>query len=661
MARTTKQDEYFNRLMLHYRYWTQDMDTRRTRKNGWNDIVNAYMGKLPANWPFLSMVVDPRIRTSVLEKTSRLLNAKLQGRLIPRENGDVTKARINNAVLDFQWDYANEGGSMIEKVANADQIARLFGAAFALIYWNNARNTNEIKIIDPRDIGFDGAATHIRNARWVQVREYTTWDKLAERGFQVGKLKRQAEEGIVSPNRQDVNYESVVKGNRGLQNRVGEIDDPKNPIVEVVTEYKPDSVCIYLPRYAEVLYEGKNPYKHGKIPLAMLRYYPLGDDIYGEPEIESVLPLQRAINAVLCGFIDEMSLSMRPPLKISSQGVRIETIEYGPGAQWIMQNPNLVQEMQLGGQVIANFNAIYPSLVAAFNTAIGDSSLGISNVRGEFNQKTATEVKQLEGQQNNRDQYNQLYLGEFLKDIMMMWLANNKQYLFDDPSKKYFTLKIIGQDNIQALQAMKLDDMEIPDYAMQEISKTVMSNPQAVTDDMLNDVMEDVAVPKNPVITNPEAENPSDYIVKKKLDVKQNGQEAELYITPDDFEGDFDYIPDVSSMAAGAGQMLKDARQNALTLALNPQVTQQLMQQGEEIKIKELLIQAFEDGGIKDAEGLFQTIQNGQPNMGGQTIPPGLNGTQASQINNQSGGVGGVPAVPQAVPNQPQFPGISAA
>lgn len=636
--------------MLHYNHGRQDMDTRRTRKNGWNDVINAYMGKLPANWPFLSVVTDPRIRTTILEKTSRLLNAKLQGRLVPRENGDTVKAKINNALLDFQWDFANEGGSMIEKIAFTDQICRIYGAAFVLIYWDVKKECNEIKLLDPRDLSFDGAATHIRNARWVQVREWTTWDKLEARGYNVSKLKRQAAKGEVTSQLQSTSYESQVKANRGLQNRVGEIDDTKNPIIEVVTEWTPTTCTIFLPRYGEIVYDGPNPYKHGKIPIAMLRYYPLGDDIYGESEVEAVIPLQRAINAILCGFIDEMNFAMRPPLKIVSGQARIETIEYGPGAQWIVANPNAVTEAEIGGQVVANFNSVYPALVAAYNTAMGDSSLGVSNVRGQFSEKTATEVNQLSTQQNNRDQFNQLFLGEFLKDIMMMWLANNKQYLFDDPSKQYYVLKIIGKDNIKLFQQMKLDDTDIPEYAMQQIAQTVATNPGAVTDDMLQNIMSDVAVPKNPVVLNPGEANPSNYNIKKKLDVYENGEEADLYLTAEDFDGDFDYIPDVTSMAAGATKMLKDARANAIQTAILPPVTQGLAAQGFTINWKELITDAFEDGGVKDAEGLIIPLQqlNGNQNVGSGPgpIPPG-------PINSP---VPGVPSLPPG--NPPQAPGV---
>lgn len=640
MAKAKTSDEKLVLLLDHYSKATQDMDTRRVRKNGWNDVINAYMSKLPANWPYTAMVTDPRIRTTILEKTARLLNSKLQGRLIPREGGDVVKARINNAILDFQWDNASNGGSMIEKVANSDQISRIFGASFAMAYWDVKKETNELKIADPRDIFIDPSATHIRNAKWVQYREYSTLETLEDRGYNVSKIRKYLKSAnpdhLKNSDQRSSNYVSQVLSNRGLEDRIGQ--DLTNPVVEVVTEYTKDYLCVFVPRYGEVVYEAKNPYKHGNIPFAQLRYYPIPDDIYGESEVESVIPLQRAINAVLCGFIDEMNMAMRPPLKLIAGQYVKSSIEYGPGAQWILNSQGAAEEAVIGQGAIQNFNATYPALVAAFNTAMGDQSLGTSAVSGQFGKKTATEVASLEKQQNSRDQYNQLYLSEFLKDIMMMWVSNNQQYLFDDPEKKYKIYKIIGKDNIKSFQSMMLDERDIPDYAMQEIQETVAMNPDAVTPEMMTEIAMDASVPTNPVFTNPDEKDPEMMDIKSKLDVKKNGEEADLYVEPEDMVGVYDYVPDVKSMSAGAGIMQQQAQDKFMERVLNPQVSALLQSQGEVANIKELLIADAENAGYKDAERLFQpaqqagNVQGGQPGTIPGQMPPGAPGMQGMGI-----------------------------
>lgn len=653
MARQTEQD-VFNDVNRHFQMATQDSDTRRTRKNGLNDVIDQYMGRFKANWPYDSQVNDPRIRTTILEKTARLLNSKLKGRLVPREGGDVQGARINNSLLDFQWDQANEGGSMLEKVATMDQHTRMFGASFAMIYWKSVYRKGEaifdgpeLKVIDPRDILIDPSASHIRNTNWAQVREWTTVDKLEEKHKSASDsqwknlpaLKRMVKDGV--SNKRNTRYSSQEKTNRTAQDRMG--DDEIYPIIETVTELRKNRLIVFAPNYGLILKDIPNPYDFKQIPIVQLRYYPLGNELWGESEVEPVMPLARAINAILCGFLDEMNLKMRPPLKIASSGVRIETIEYGPGAKWIMNDPNNVVEMESRGEAIKNFNTSYSALVAAFNTAMGESSLGTSNV-GRFQpDKTATEVNQLEAQSNSRDQYNQLYLEQMLKDLMMMWQSMNKQFLFRDKSMHTYILRIIGRDNIKAFQNMQMEGKDLPPEAEDELAQYVQTNPN-VSDGELQTLVEELSIPGQPVIMNPNERNPENFEIKGKFELDDNGESGELIMTPEDMEGVYDYIPDVKSMAIGASDEQSRGLRTAVETMLNPAVQQMLMQEGSSVKIRELLIDMLEDAGTKDAESLFESA--GASPTGGVPAPVEPNGVQ------------GVPGVPQAVPAQPSPGGL---
>lgn len=583
-------------LLKRYRQGVDDIDIRSKRKNGWYQIFDAYMNKLPANWPYRVRVTDPRIRTTLMEKTGRLMNSKLQGTLVPREGGDIISARVNNALLGYQWDNATKGGTMLEKLTWCDQTSRMLGGAFVQAYWDTEKESNEIKKIDPRDIFFDPGATHISTAKWVQVREFTTVDNLE--GYNI--------QGIdFSTTKRENAYQSFVKRNRGLEDKYG--DDPVNPVVEVVTEWTNDREVAFLPKYHAVVRDRQNPYKHKRIPVAMLRYYPLGDDIYGESEVEPVLSLQRAINSILCGYLETMNLAVRPPVKILSTETRGETIVYNPGARWILNNLSSGQEVRVGEGAINSFNSTYPALVAAFNTAMGDQSLGISNIKGYQTDKTATEVANIEKQQNSRDQFNQIFLAEFLKDIMMMWLSNNQQYLFDDPSKHVQVIRIIGKSNIDELEKMGMSEADIPEEAIQEISSTIEQSPEAIGENTLAQLLADLKVPRRGVILNPNDE-PENFQIKRKLEIQPNG-EAELYITPEDMQGVYDYVPDVKSMAIGSNEQMQRGRLKSFELVTSPTVQQGLAAEGTKLKMSEFIATLMEDQGINDAQGYFEKIE----------------------------------------------------
>lgn len=610
-------------LLRNYTRGTADMEQRLNRKNGWKDIVKMYLNQIPTPWPFIAKVTEPLIRTAILEKNGRLLNSKLRGKLVPREHGDIISAKINNALIEYQWDRADVGGSMLEKVAMADLNCRLFGAAFAWIYWDVEKECNEMKIIDNRDVLLDPRLDHIRSAtddNWVQIREWLTPDALKARGYDVPSLEK-----VDVNDQRSTTYDSIVKNIRGVDDAT---TDPESPVLEVVHQLTNKETITFLPRHKKVLKTKKNP--KGKIQVAMLRYYPLPEDIYGESEVEPVMGLARAVNWFLSGFMEEGNKMMHPPVITSEAGVRRETIVHTPGAIWIANDPSMIREFQQGRGIIEAFNNVYPMLKNAFNTAMGSQSIGVSSQQGgSFQDKTATEVREQSQQQSSRDQYNQLYLGEFLKDVMMMWVTNNQTHLLDDATKATYVLRIVGQDQMKAFERMGLGEYDIPDENMD----VMMQEAEAgASEQQLMQMKEEAQVPMYPVVTNPEA-NPEDYDVVPKLN-SLNDDEAELYIEKSDLDKEalLDFIPDIKSMAAGSSIEKKEGRMMAYTLATQPQTQQLLQADGFRLKGKELLATIFTDNNFNDADSYFEELQE-QPGAGMQGVnaPAGQPGLPVPQ------------------------------
>ena len=648
-------------VIRHYLEWTMDNQKRRTRPNGWDAITDAYWGKLPNDWPYQSKVVDPRIRTTLLEKKARLLNQKLRGRLVPREGGDELKARVNNAILDFQWDNANDGGTMLSKWGAMDQDTRMYASRFALTKWRHEEDSkgnvlfdgNEFYPLDIRDTGVDASFTHVRNAKWVQVREWAKVEDMEKvndlpngKKIYPGLPELQATM-LNSNNRRDNAYPNRILQIKGLVDRVGE--DKSFPVVELVTEYRKDRWITFSPRYKVILRDIPNPYKHGKIPVVQLRYYSVTGDGWGESEIEPVLPLWKAIQAILCGYLDNMNVHNRPPLKIIDSAVRIETIVFGPEAQWSMDRPDAVTEFQGSNSAMQYFQTAYSSAVSAFNTAMGDTSQGVSAVDPFNPQKTATEVQNSAKQQNTRDQDNQTQLSEALQDMMSMWLANNQQFLFADSNKQEYIMRILGTDLFNYFKRAGLDEQELTIPAMKAIGDIIQQQDGNVSDQDLQTLVDAGKTPKFPVQANPSEKNPKKQTFKPKMTMGDMGNEAEITVVPEDLEGTYDYIPDVKSMSAGSSDQLQQARTDAINrLTTNPIILQQLQAQGVTPDIKELLIADLENAGLTDAERYFP---QSQPNIAGQVGPGG-----APQPNVPVGGLQGGPVAGPQGSQQPQVP-----
>ena len=652
----SKKEKQINILMSHFRMWDEDNEIRRTRKGGWDDITRAYWGQLPTQWPYISRITDPRIRTSVLEKDSRLLNKKPKGKVLPRSGGaNVIKSAVQNAVLSLQWDNATYGGTMQEKLIISSQDTRLYSSKFAFVYWREAINEkgektfsgNEMKPLDIRDCGMDPKATHIRDAKWFQHRDWMFVEDMEEENKIAGKtvwknlrkIKTSMNaDAAKTSDRRDNTRDSQVKSIQGLTDRVGE--DKAYQVVEVITEYTNGKWESFSPKYKEMLRDDKNPFKHGMIPISQLRYYPIQDDPLGESEVEPLLPLWRAIQATICGYLDEMILKMRPPLKIVENSVRIETIERGPDAQWLMDDPDAVTEMRGNGEAQRWFETTYAALVSAFNTAMGDLSQNVSNVAQFSSEKTATEIKATTKQQNARDQRNQNELNDFIRDIVLMWIANNRQFYFSDKKKKHDIIKLVGVDQYEEFMKMGLADEELPEESMQMIKGILDNSDNEIGESELANMTQAAMIPTHPFVENPNETDVSKLKVHSKLDVNDKTGEADLYVEPMDFDGDYDFIVDVKSMEMGAEQEFIESRQQALAMIKDPAILQLLQMEGYKPKVRDLLVSVLNEGGLNDSQKYFERAEvnpvEGQAGQAGGVQPPQQ--------------VGGLPGTPPAGP-----------
>lgn len=669
-----KYENVLSEVLKHYEMVREDNNTRQTRENGWNDVVDAYWGKLPDDWPFDSKVTIPLIRTSLTEKNARLINSKLRGRLTPRKDASVIGSKINNAILDFQWDTANYGGSMISKWKEMDMDARMMGSCFALVIWRHTEETrpdskgrkkrvvtfdgNEFLPLNPLDCGIDPNAKNVKDARWFQVRRWQTIADLeSENDTATGEviypglaeLKRvmsmDPASGRMAQDRRDNEYIERIKSLKGLQDRMGE--DQVFPVVEVITEYRKDRWITFSPKHKIILRDIPNPYTHGEIPVVQLNYYKIQDDPWGESEVEPVLPIWRAIQAVVCAYLDTMIIHMRPPLVAVEGQVRQETIKYGPEEVWIVNNQGAITEFKGNTDSLAYFQTTFAALISQFNLAMGDLSQGV-NTFDPFSkqEKTATEVRATVRQQNVRDQANQNELAEALKDMMMMWLSNNRQFLFADPTKKFQVIRIVGADAYQAFKQAGFDAMETPNDALKTISDIIQSQGGDVSDAQLQELMQAGEVPRFPVVLNPNERNPEEFQLQPKMEIDENGTEANLYITPEDLDGYYEYIPDVKSMTATFSEEQSLAQQQALQILTgNPVVLELLRAEGFRPNIKELLVRNIESAGDSDAQRYFTRIES-QPEQG--AIPGGGPGAEPGVGQNLQ--QPGLPEAPPAVP-----------
>ncbi len=653
----------FSEVKRHYDLGVEETEKRTTGRGRVGSISFDEADELfrswidESKWPYDALMFDPRTFTFIIEKNSRLLSGKLRGRLVPREGGDILGAYTNNELLNFQWDQANQGGTMLSKWSLMDINTRKYGGSFAICKWRYELNDKdkvvydgpEMKVLNNRDCIPDPVAVDIASCNWFQVREYVTFQDLenvndAARSKPIYENLKILRERIGNKTLGggDTRSTNWISRNRTI---AGLTVDPYGrddifKTIEVVTEYRKDKWITFAPQHGVVLREIDNPYENYEIPITMLRYYRIDDDLYGLSEIEPVKSLQKAINALLCQYIDEVNQNLYTPIAIGP-GVKQHTLEWGKGARWIMTNPMTDYRLvQTNSNAASYFNSTYSALVAAMMNAIGESSLGVANV-GDFQKtKTATEVNQVTQQRNSRDTSNQTFLAEAIERQMKLWYSMNQKMLFSDPTKQSYIVRIVGKQALEYFQTKGLDSMSLSNEGAVAASQNPDISPQ------------DLMTPTFPVNTGTKKEP----TIVPKLSVKENNY-AELYVEPSDLLGTYDYVADVESMSINAGDKEKAGRQTAVqTLITNPIVTQMLSAEKVQPKFKELMVAWLEDNGFKDAEKFFTTIpdqpQGGHPqgkpptvSINFKDLPPDGQSQAAAEAGIQLGQQAG-PTVP---------------
>lgn len=669
MARTKTsiaqvEQDVFNECRRHADTGFDETDKRATGRGrigaiSFDEADELFRSWLNENtWPYDALLFDPRVFTFIFEKTSRLIANKLRGVLIPREGSDVLAAKINNELLSFQWDQANNGGTMLSKYAMMDMNTRKYGSSFALCKWRYEIDSKgkplfdgpEMQVLNNRDIAHDLSATAIENANWFQVRQYVTLQELQHvndraRSKPIYKNLEKLRDVIANEaptsggDTRSTNWVSRNRAIAGLEiDPVGK--DPVFKTVEIVTEYRRDRWITFAPKHGVVLRDIDNPYANNELPIVMLRYYAIDDDLYGLSEIEPVKGLQKAINALLSQYVDEINQKLYSPIAIGP-GVRQHTLEWGKGARWIMNNPmSDYRVVETSANAAQFFNSTYSVLVAAMLNALGESSLGISNVQPMQNDKTATEVRAVTQQRNARDNHNQIFLAQAIERQMKLWHSMNQKLLFGDKKKEHYIIRIAGKEALKYFQEEKLHKMTLPDEALMLMKEREITNPEGFE------------VPQFPVNVGDEKE--PKFLPKFNLD--KNKRSGDLYVEPEDLKGTFDFVADVQSMALDAGDEEKKARAQAVSLlSSNPNVLTLL--QGEQVKpkFKELFVSWLEDLGFSDAEKYFETVKaaptapsQGASPMGGGSANPLAALMGASGQENTQPIPGGTPLLQQA-------------
>jgi hypothetical protein len=634
-------DSLLNEVNVHFNEAHGELNTRIMHpEQGFDEYDNLYRSYIDGKkWPFSSRVFIPLTFASIFGKGTRLITSKVKGKLHATQFGNELAARIGTEVLSAQYDDHDfyYEASMIQKWFRMDQNARKYGASFALVPWRKEVRDGKtlfdgptFEPLDNRKVYTQPGCNSITDADYVIIeREMTLYEMehVNDVSFKntgkpvfmnLDKLKQHKET-------RSGNFGMYPSRNSTIRN----LDQTSTGMgmfrrFRVLTEYRNDMWITFCPDVGNqdakdgplgtVLRVAENPYDHGQKPIERLVYMPIDDDIYGVSEIEPARSEQKAINALVSGFIEAVSTELYPILKGHPTNVDWKTIEFKPRAAWLMQNPATdIMRLEGGTTFTRNFVEAYQLLLQSHAQSMDDTSgQGSQLAQLGPGDKTATEIKDLALQRGSRDNLNKIFLGAAMQKMYSMWWSMDQQFLTD---KK--VIQIAGKEAMEYFTNEGLHDFTLSAEGFETIEEWMNENPGvdfATAYEALREAgtLEQYAQPLFPV--GPQGSK------VPKLQLNSDGKSGFLTAEAKDLTGQYRFEVDLNTI----GQTNDQQEGQAVSAFMGniKDFSQQLAEQGYKLKMKELLETAAEKAGIHNPDQFFEKIESNPMQQPGQQ--PGM-------------------------------------
>lgn len=624
---TTDYQELLASVRDHFDEAKAVLNTRAYHKTqGFNEYDNLYRSWIdPTKWPFNAKIFIPLSFKALYSKDTRLITGKIKGKLVAGEYGSELGARIGTELLSSQYDDHDNffEEPLVSKFFRFSQNARKYGAGFGLVAWRTEKRNGEIvfdgptfEVLDNRKVYLQPGTTSISTSDYVIVEREATLDELERindaaiaRGDEpiyknLDKLRAIKSNSI---NPEIISRNAYIRGLDEKREGRG-----KFAPFRILTEYRRDKWITWCPDVGGdknndipglVLRVIDNPYNHKQIPIVRLVYIPIDDDIYGVSELEPVRTEQKAVNALVSGFIESVSNELYPILKGHPTNVDWKTIEFKPRAAWIMNNPQ-TDLVRLEGQITftRNFVEAYKLLVSSFAEGVGETAADVSNLAALATDKTATEIRDLALQRTSRDNLNKLFLAAAVSKVYQFWWSMNQQFLTD---KK--VIRVAGKDALKYFINEGLSGWTLSEEGFRIIETVIdeeaqrgneISFEEAYELLRVNGVLDEFAKPLYPVKLGGET--------LPKLQVSDDGKTGFLSVENTDLTGKYKFVVDLNTV--GMPNEQQEAQSLMILLDRIEKAQQQIAQEGYRVKFKELLETVAEKLKIKNADQYFEPI-----------------------------------------------------
>lgn len=428
--------------------------------------LNAKTNPSATNWR--SQVVD-NIAFEVVEKTvSHLFGGDPKGKFLPVEPGDEMGAIVNQALFDWQWNYP--GQNMKRKMRDLGLQMAIMGLGFGVLDWRyETRTRKRVNVIDEDtteeieeeyvawdspyfkalylyDCYADPAATSIEEMEWFIYEEYTTLDKL--KSMNNGKTKpfinlAKVEEKLRDKDASERNNGNIVNDIRGMG-----LNNKKKRL-KVRRMLTRNKRIAYLPDIDVLIEDRDNPYNHGDLPVHLIVDYSYPNQLFGRGEIEPVKTQQLALNSIINQRLDNVELVLNTGFKARAGSRYAHTWKVKPGWVALVEDTKDLEPIIIPDVTSGTFLQTTNYFKDSVTRVLGHVDFTTRNETK--NDKTATEIRTRQGEQNARLREKEKYIDEFMMRLANQWRELNAQYITTEK-----LIRIVGADAQKYLQEQQM-------------------------------------------------------------------------------------------------------------------------------------------------------------------------------------------------------------
>lgn len=461
--------ELANTIVSRY---TTARNWREPLKQKWDDFYDLYRGVLDSSTKSMwqANIFVPYAFSTIETIVPRLVAGRPQIDVMPREEGDIDYARVQNYLVDYQWDQCD----MDRLLPDIVRQMLIYGTSVVKVYWDKKVETVEeeieidpdfpelgsqkvevekttknqpvVEMVDLYDFFWDPKGFDIDSCGWVAHRTYRSYDyliKMQKQGLYKNVNLLEKDKNRPFKGETDKITRTTALGTTDPQSVSGDSDKEAN--IELI-EYWEDNRVVTIANRTVVIRDDKNPFAHGKKPFVRFVDQSVPKEFCGIGELEPIETLQKELNDMRNQRMDNASLILN--------------------RMWLVQNGANVDEDELvsdvGGIIhtdkIEGVQALYPpeiphssyreeTLIKADiqqTTGITDYTKGVAS--DALANETATGISMMQEAGNARIKLKMMNIEMGIREIGELFISLNKQFIDEET-----VIRILGEGSPQWL------------------------------------------------------------------------------------------------------------------------------------------------------------------------------------------------------------------